>query len=45
MDDVYPSGWGDEPDALDWLHDTFTCVQAFYATAAERGSAVITCLL
>ena len=45
MTDVYPSGWDAEPDALEWLHDAFNRLQAFYATAAERGSAVIAVLV
>jgi hypothetical protein len=40
---LYPGVWG--ADDREWLADAVTRLAAFYATAAERGSAVLTCIV
>ena len=41
---IYPFGW-DEEDNREWIFDAFHELRDFYADAATRGRAVVTCLV
>lgn len=41
---IYPFGW-DEEDNREWILDALRDLREFYAGAASRGSAVVTCLV
>jgi Domain of unknown function (DUF1877) len=42
--EIYPFGW-DEPDARDWIMTSFRELRDFYAGAAAKGRAIVTCLV
>jgi hypothetical protein len=41
---IYP-GWSAEEDEKEWLVDAFGRLRDFYASAAQQGRAVVTCLV
>jgi len=41
---IYPFGW-DEPDARDWILASYSELRDFYAGAAAKGRAIVTCLV
>ena len=42
--DIYPSIWRDEPDALEFCTASFTAMKHFIDRAAERGYGLVICM-
>ncbi len=40
---IYPFGWG--PEAREWILESLRKLADFYADAAGKGDAVVTCLV